>query len=628
VTSLIGQTIGKCRIEKLLGTGGMGEVYRGRHIHLDRPQAIKVMHEQMALDSTFQERFRQEAHSVALLDHANIVKLYDYGEQDGRYYITMELLEDGSLRALLDRRARENQIWPLAFGLTLIRQAAEALAFAHSRGIIHRDIKPDNLLLLRQRAPDGRSNYTIKVSDFGLAQMAESSGLTSMGKTVGTPAYMSPEQCQGLPLDGRSDIYSLGVVLYEVMTGYLPFNTTTPSDAIKKHVFTPVPPPRSVRPDLPREIEAAILRCLAKEPPQRYESAADLAVALRDLARLFTNSPTPTPPPTPPPEPNARHVQVIDAQGQLVQAVDLIDTQITVGRLPDNDIVLNDAVVSRKHLRVEWNGQRVKVYDLGTKSGTRIDGTVMQANAPQNWQIGQPIQIGSFTLRLALGAAGIVSVTLPPEAQQLSLTPGTQVDLPVAIRNRGSSAETYAIVVDEWPAAWIAVPVQPVTVPPGSQGTTTLALRVPPGALRDAASYRVMVRAIGLGQPDSTDVTSATWSVSAPARARVAVRIEPERAQGRDQASFTVRVENDGQLPADVVLSAHDERQQLVYSLPQTRMTLAPGEATDVALTVRTTSSRVFGGAVTHTFVVSASVIGSETFTATGLFVQTSLLPI
>src|SRR5262249_10880663 len=156
--------------------------------------------------------------------------------------------------------------WPIPFGLSLVRQAAEALAFAHSREIVHRDIKPDNLLVLRQRAPDGRSTYNIKVSDFGLVQMAESTGLIAVGTTVGTPAYMSAEQFQGSSLDGRSDIYSLGIVLYEVMTGYLPFNTSTLTDAVRKHAYTPVPPPRSVKPDLPAEVETLILRCLEKNP--------------------------------------------------------------------------------------------------------------------------------------------------------------------------------------------------------------------------------------------------------------------------------------------------------------------------------------------------------------------------
>ncbi len=626
--TLLGQTIGKCRIEKLLGSGGMGEVYRCRHIHLDRLQAIKVMHESMARDSGFQARFRQEAHAVALLDHANIVKLYDFGEQDGRFYLTMELLEDGSLRALLDRRSRDNQVWPPSFGLALVRQAAEALAFANAKGIVHRDIKPDNLLVLRQKTSDGRSTYTIKVSDFGLAKMAESSGLTSMGSTVGTPAYMSPEQCQGLPLDGRSDIYSLGVVLYEVMTGFLPFNINSQSDAIKKHMFTPVPPPSSVKSDLPREIEAVILKCLAKEPTDRYIDAGELATVLRDLARRLSPSPTPTPPPTPPPEPNMRHIQVIDAQGQLVQAVDLVDVQLMIGRMPDNDIVLDEPSISRKHARIEWNGQRVKVVDLATKSGTKLNDQPVLPEAPQVWQVGQAVQISSYTLRLALGSAGTVNVTLPPEAQRLTLAPGAPVSIPVTIQNRRTAADTFLIVIDEWPAAWIAEPVQPTLVNAGGQGIATVKLLVPDGVLREAASYSVRICAIGKNRPDSLDTTPAVWRIVPPVQPKIRIQLDPDRMQGRDQARYTVRLTNESSRPMDVALSGQDARKQLAYSFEPTNLTVAAGSTADVVLTVRSDKAHFYGGALTHSFTVSASVAGAENQLVVGSFVQMSLLPI
>lgn len=172
---------------------------------------------------------------------------------------------DGSLRTLLDRRARERTKWPLNFGLDLVRQAAEALDFAHARGIVHRDIKPDNILIERHAGPGGRSLYVVKLTDFGLARMVEGGGgITASGMTVGTPAYMSPEQCQGLPVDGRSDIYSLGIVLYEVVTGYLPFTVSRISEAVEKHVYAQPPSPRTVAPDLPVAAESIILRCLAK----------------------------------------------------------------------------------------------------------------------------------------------------------------------------------------------------------------------------------------------------------------------------------------------------------------------------------------------------------------------------
>src|SRR5579859_161184 len=308
MSELIGQTIGNYQIEALLGSGGMGRVYRARHIHLDRLAALKVMHDNLASDPGFEARFRQEAKAIAALQHPNIVEVYDFGKQGDRCYLVLELLTDGSLRALLQGMAGAGQAWPLLDGLDLVRQAAEGLAYAHDQGMVHRDIKPDNMLLKR---PGGAaaSRLILKITDFGLARLAAGSVMTATGATMGTPAYMSPEQCQGLALDGRSDIYALGVVLYELATGYLPFAVKTMSEAVYKHVNTPPAPPRQLRPDLPVPLEDIILRCLAKQPAARFASAADLAQALAaqlhapsvalQQATIMTRVPAATPP-TPP----------------------------------------------------------------------------------------------------------------------------------------------------------------------------------------------------------------------------------------------------------------------------------------------------------------------------------------
>ena len=300
MSTLVGQTIGSYRIEALLGSGGMGEVYRATHLRLNRPAAIKIMHAHLAADPTFQARFLREAQAAAALTHPHIVEVFDIGEQEGRLYLVMELIPDGSLRTLLQRRAA-GQGWSLALGVELVRQAAEGLAYAHAQGMVHRDVKPDNLLLLRLRGPDPTAEeYQLKISDFGLAKLAEGSGgneLTVTGIVLGTPAYMSPEQCQGAALDGRSDLYSLGVVLYEVATGHLPFQAKTLSEAVFKHVSTPPPLARQVRADLPVALDQVILRCLAKRSEERYSSGIELAQALEAVLgdpRLSTVVAVPT----------------------------------------------------------------------------------------------------------------------------------------------------------------------------------------------------------------------------------------------------------------------------------------------------------------------------------------------
>jgi serine/threonine-protein kinase len=240
----------------------------------------------------FPERFIANMQAVSSLRHHNIVALCDFGVSDGLCFIAMEVVHAGSVRALLRRRPPADPL-PLPLATDLICQAAEGLAYAHERGVIHKDIRPSNLLLDdaddAEESPDGADEtYTLKITDFGLAQLAgggseeTSSGVTlGSGIMLGAPAYMSPEQCRGGELDGRSDLYSLGVVLYEMLTGMLPFPGARIEDTTRERLFTPPPLPRLLNPEIPPSLEYAMLRCLAKQAGDRFETAADLTRAIR-----------------------------------------------------------------------------------------------------------------------------------------------------------------------------------------------------------------------------------------------------------------------------------------------------------------------------------------------------------
>ena len=282
MSETLGGNLGAYRLETMLGTGSVGQVYRGVHRQSGRAVAIKVMHAHLAHDPSFRARFRQEAAAVDALRHPNLVESTEFGEESGRYYLVMELMTAGSVRALLQQRVIPGQAWSFPEAPGLVRQAADGLAYAHRKGMVHRDIKPDNLLLQRTAGP-GEEAPTVKISDFGLVRMAEGSMLTVTGVVMGTPAYMSPEQCQGAELDGRSDIYSLGVVLYEAATGLLPFEIRSLREAYDRHVRVAPIPPRQALPSLSARLEQIILRCLAKPPADRYQSAEALAADLGSL---------------------------------------------------------------------------------------------------------------------------------------------------------------------------------------------------------------------------------------------------------------------------------------------------------------------------------------------------------
>jgi serine/threonine-protein kinase len=264
---------GKYRIDEIHGRGGMGAVYRATDIDLDRPLALKVLHPQLLTDETAVRRFRQEARSAARLRHPNAVTVYGFGQlPTGAAYIAMEFVEGTTLREELKRRGR----LPLDEAAHILGQVADAVHAAHLAGLIHRDLKPDNIML--EQRPGG---IAAKVLDFGIAKAVTSSGdterLTVPHSIIGTPVYMSPEQARGEALDPRSDIYSLGVVVFEMLTGRVPFTADTPVGLALKHVTDAPPSPRSIVPDIPVAIEEIILSALAKDPDDRPQTALELA---------------------------------------------------------------------------------------------------------------------------------------------------------------------------------------------------------------------------------------------------------------------------------------------------------------------------------------------------------------
>jgi serine/threonine-protein kinase len=268
---LIGRLAGPYRLERLLGQGGFSWVFGGRHDQDGTPVAVKLLKPRFAGDPQFRRRFQHEAEVASQLSHPNVVRIHQVGGDGDMVYLAMDFHPD-SLGSLLARQGPlpEDRL------LAIARDIARALAYAHGRQIIHRDIKVDNILL----AQDGRAVLT----DFGIARAA-SSAVTGTGPnmTIGTPHYLSPEQAQGRQLDGRADLYALGVTLYRAATGELPFRSSDWFELARMHVEDPPTPPRTHRPDLSGRFERVVLRCLAKHPDDRYPSAEAMASELEEL---------------------------------------------------------------------------------------------------------------------------------------------------------------------------------------------------------------------------------------------------------------------------------------------------------------------------------------------------------
>jgi len=269
---------GRYRIMRKLGTGGMANVYLAEDQELGRRVAIKILDDRHANDDQFVERFRREAKNAAGLSHPNIVSIYDRGEAEGTYYIAMEYLDGRSLKELIVSRGPA----PIPIAIDYARQILAAVRFAHRHGIVHRDIKPHNVLV----DAEGR----LKVTDFGIAR-AGASQMTEAGSIIGTAQYLSPEQAKGAAVDQTSDLYSVGVVLYELLTGVVPFTGDTPVEIAMKHLSTVPVPPSETRGEIPRDLDLIVLRALAKDPSERYQSAEEMDADLERIQRGAAVSP-------------------------------------------------------------------------------------------------------------------------------------------------------------------------------------------------------------------------------------------------------------------------------------------------------------------------------------------------
>ncbi|MBN1874708.1 MAG: protein kinase [Anaerolineae bacterium] len=275
--SLEGQMLGKYRVLDSLGRGGMARVYRAYHPRLDRYVAIKVLRPDLIEDAEFLARFQREARAVASLRHPNIVQVHDFDVQDDIYYMVMELMEGDTLKTRLsDYRIRGEQMeWGEMVRIML--DVLDGLAYAHSEGMIHRDIKPANILLSRR----GQA----VLGDFGIAHIVGSTRYTAAGMLIGTLEYIAPEQGMEGRCDVRSDLYSLGIVFYEMLTYQVPFDADTPLAILMKHIHDPLPLPRQLNPNIPEAFERVVLKSLAKRADDRYQSAEEMAQALRVAAQ-------------------------------------------------------------------------------------------------------------------------------------------------------------------------------------------------------------------------------------------------------------------------------------------------------------------------------------------------------
>ena len=408
--------IGNFELQQLLGQGGMASVYRALDTKLQRVVALKVLHPDIGQNEEFNQRFVQEARAVANLDHPNIVRIYVFDhDAQGRYYLVMEYVQGGSLGKYLDTLYQRRQVLNVKEALQLTQQVAVALDYAHQQGMVHRDVKPDNILL-KPTSSFGQMAFTALLTDFGLAKLLIGENLvqTAANKRVGTLPYMAPEQFRGT-IDFRADLYATGIVLYQLLVGRLPFMPKSLQEAADMHVHQPPPLPTIHRPELSNDLETILLKCIAKDPDQRYQSGRELAQAIHDA--MHSGGPLLNEGAVPPDTASLRAYQeqqikqesrtptvdqvIITLQGKAIQSIQILSAGLLIGRDPKHDITLPNDKVSRNHARIERQADGAyTIMDLGSTNGTYLDGVRLFSNAPQTWKADQAVTIGDFSLTL------------------------------------------------------------------------------------------------------------------------------------------------------------------------------------------------------------------------------------
>ncbi len=578
--SMIGKTVGRYRLEEAFSPGKTGQTYRAVKLDGGQIVALKLL-KPMRFDTALQAVFFSELESINALEHANIVRVLDFGEDHPNYFVASELVADGSLNTWIQQETRDGQRPSLEIGLDLMRQAAEGLAFAHRKNVVHGEVQPGNMLLARTG-----SRYNLKLSDFRLAQivMRGSGNSDDDAGLINEPKYISPDHVMPGGIQTPSDVYSLGIVMYHVFTGLVPFEVRDHGDAMVKHVYEQPRPLREARPDVYPELEQLVLKCLLKRPTERpsADEVRDTLQAIlemyhknvrstRMLAPIERLQSTPNIP-TPELKSDWPRISVVDPSGQVISVRELTPSGLSVGREQDNSIVLEADTVSRHHMRLDYDGKEVKLLDMSTNGSFLIGGGTENTRLPSQkatiWPWRSIVQVAPYWLRLeqpsSMSTPSRLVVSL--EKERVELVPGQPTTVRVTVANLGRLVDHLYFEVEGVPDEWVRVPEDRWQLNPNDQGSVMLTITAPRNFDARAGDYRVKIRAKSYelkGDDGELEYGEALalWVVLPFTQSKLGLR--PSSRSTRRHTKFTAYLENESNTPVKFQLKAQDTDRRL-----------------------------------------------------------------
>ncbi len=624
------KTIEHYEILRTLGQGGMSTVYKAHDTKLDRPVALKLVSSDVSALPGFENRFLGSASAISALSHPNIAQVFEAGQCNGQLFLTMEYIDGISLRQRLNSRQSEGRFLELREIVTLARQVAQALHHAHQKSIIHRDIKPDNVML---RLDNASGDYRAVLMDFGLAQQVMGSLPAPEGvELIGTLEYMAPEQFRGLPLDGRTDIYSLGVMLYELISGQQPFRSASPFDLMLMHTQGEPERLQTLRPDTPPSLISIVYRAMLKNPNERYQTAGEIGRELEALEKTisslnqtltWTARPNATSRSGP-----ATIFDVLPTLDRPVLPVDLVSEgvddmvivtaptgtswsvpfekpSLLVGRDPSCDLHLDEPRVSRRHVRIDrLPDARITVTDLGSVNGLFLSDIKLEKNMTAVWNDGQSVKVGPFwlTLRYARTPIGLgrrlMALSEPSTAEvhignqdatlrltpaEVLVEPGQTTSTRVELINRRNTEQEYILEVEGIPADWYSITPFPLYVPAAKTSERAISFHPPrlPSSAARRYEYQLNV------SPHSQTSESDHKSVSVTG----ALQIFPYYAFSAEvdaRGSITyVGITNQGNSQRHYVTEVREPQNVLLVSPARSRTVIEPGASTHIEIKVQ-----------------------------------------